>query len=152
MGRLCKLRLSQFGPRPDIRRISDSLAMFQKCPAGRYRPSAFANVFERGSTRETKLAEKIANAVNPWGELISGVFFDVDEGKEVSRDGADDKYTLDITIAPHREPDFESADRTAQAVAQGPSKERPRISSITLQRSGSTANSPSVCQRFLSRC
>ncbi|MCB2018604.1 MAG: hypothetical protein KDF54_14010, partial [Hydrogenophaga sp.] len=68
--------------------------------------------------KETKLAEKIAKAVKPHGELISGVFFDVDEGNEVTRDGADDTYTLDITILHAADPDFEQAEKAANDAAK----------------------------------
>jgi hypothetical protein len=113
-----KLKLNQSLPRSDVRLGSEDYAIFQMWLASRYRRSAFPDEFERRLTRETKLAEKIANAVKPHGELISGVFFDVDEGQEVARDGADDTYTLDITILHTADPDFDAAEKAAQAAAQ----------------------------------
>ena len=86
--------------------------------ASRYRCSAFADEFERRLTKEAKLADKIAKAVKPHGELIAGVFFDVDEGNEVIRNGPDDTYMLDITILHKADPDFEAAEGAAQAAAK----------------------------------
>ena len=79
--------------------------------------SAFADEFERRLTKETKLAEKIAKAVRPHGELITGVFFDVDGGEEVTRRGPEDTYTLEITILHAADPDFDVAAEAAQAAA-----------------------------------
>lgn len=50
--------------------------------------------------------------------MIVGVFFDVDGGQEVKREGADDTYTLDITILHAAEPDFEAAENAAQTAAE----------------------------------
>jgi len=86
--------------------------------ASRYRRSAFPDEFERRLTRETKLYDKIARAVKLHGELISGVFFDVDEGVEVARVGPNDTYTLDITILHRAEPDFDAAMKAADAAAK----------------------------------
>ena len=87
--------------------------------ASRYRRSAFSDEFERRLTsKEFKLHEKIAKAVKPHGELIAGVFFDVDEGAEVARDGPDDTYTLDITILHSADPDFDAAEKAAEAAAK----------------------------------
>jgi hypothetical protein len=113
-----KLELNKFEPRPDVHLTADNRAIFQMWLASRYRRSAFPDEFERRLTKETKLAEKIANAVKPHGELISGVFFDVDEGEDVARDGADDTYTLDITILHTADPDFDAAEKAAQTAAQ----------------------------------
>ena len=113
-----KTALSAFMPRTDVRLSPESNATFQLWLASRYRRSAFPEEFESRLTRETKLAEKIAKAVKPHGELITGVFFDVDEGSEVSRHGPEDTYTLDITILHSAEPDFAAADQAATAVAR----------------------------------
>lgn len=113
-----KVKLNEFAPRTDAHLSSENHAVFQMWLASRYRRSAFPDEFERRLTKETKLAEKIAKAVKPHGELISGVFFDVDEGNEVTRDGADDTYTLDITILHAADPDFEQAEKAANDAAK----------------------------------
>lgn len=114
-----KLALNEFGPRTDTHLTPENHATFQMWLASRYRRSAFPDEFERRLTsREFKLHEKIAKAVKPHGELITGVFFDVDEGIEVTRDGSDDTYTLDITILHAADPDFEAAEKAADTAAQ----------------------------------
>jgi hypothetical protein len=87
--------------------------------ASRYRRSAFPDEFERRLTsKEFKLHEKIAKAVKPHGDLIAGVFFDVDEGAEVTRGGPDDTYTLDIIILHSADPDFDAAEKAAETAAK----------------------------------
>lgn len=112
-----KKTLNQFVPRTDAFLTPENRATFQMWLASRYRRSAFADEFERRLTKETKLAEKIAKAVKPHGELITGVFFDVDGGEEVTRNGPEDTYTLDITILHAADPDFDVAAEAAQAAA-----------------------------------
>ena len=73
--------------------------------------------FERRLSKESNLADKIARAVKPHGALISGVFFDVDQGDEIDRQGPDDTYTLDIIILHSAEPDFAAAETAAQQAA-----------------------------------
>jgi len=91
--------------------------IFQIWLASRYRRSAFSDEFEKRLTKESKLADKIAKTVKPHGDLIAGVFFDVDEGREVQRQGPNDTYTLDITILHAAEPNFEAAENAANSVA-----------------------------------
>lgn len=114
-----KLELNEFIPRPDVHLSHENHAIFQMWLASRYRRSAFPDEFERRLTsKEFKLHEKIAKAVKPHGELIAGVFFDVDEGAEVTRDGPNDTYTLDITILHSADPDFDAAEKAADTAAK----------------------------------
>ena len=114
-----KRALNDFVPRPEAHLSPEDHAIFQIWLASRYRRSAFPNEFERRLTSKAfKLHEKIAKAVKPHGELIAGVFFDVDEGVEVTRDGPDDTYTLDITILHPADPDFDAAEKAADTAAK----------------------------------
>lgn len=115
---IAKIDLLPFMPRTNAHLTPENHATFQMWLANRYRRSAFSDEFERRLTQETKLAEKIAKAIKPHGELIAGVFFDVDGGEEVTRNGAADTYTLDITILHTAEPDFMAADKAATAAAK----------------------------------
>lgn len=115
---LDKCLLNAFKPRTDTTLSPEDHATFQMWLASRYRRSAFPDEFERRLMRETKLHDKIARAVKPHGELISGVFFDVDEGVEVTRVGPNDTYTLDITILHRAEPDFDAAVKAADTAAK----------------------------------
>ncbi len=105
-----------------MRLSAENHSAFQYWLASRYRRSAFPDEFERRLSKESKLAEKIARAVRPHGALISGVFFDVDQGDEIDRQGPDDTYTLDITILHSAEPDFVAAATAAQQAADAISK------------------------------
>ena len=114
-----KRDLISFVPREDTRLSPENHASFQMWLASRYRRSAFPDEFERRLTsKEFKLHEKIAKAVKPHGELIAGVFFDVDEGAEVTRDGPNDTYTLDIIILHSADPDFDAAEKAADTAAK----------------------------------
>lgn len=114
-----KFKLNEFDPRTDARLTPENHAVFQMWLASRYRRSAFPDEFERRLTSKGfKLHEKIAKAVKPHGELITGVFFDVDNGEEATRDGPDDTYTLDITILHAADPDFDAAEKAAIAAAK----------------------------------
>jgi hypothetical protein len=115
---LDKWLLNKFKPRTDATLSSEDHATFQMWLASRYRRSAFPDEFERRLTRETKLHDKIAREVKPHGDLISGVFFDVDEGVEVARVGPNDTYTLDITILHRAEPNFDAAAKAADTAAK----------------------------------
>ena len=115
---IAKTDLLPFLPKTGAHLTPENHATFQMWLASRYRRSAFPDEFERRLTQETKLAEKIAKAVRPHGDLIAGVFFDVDEGEEVTRNGAADTYTLDITILHTAEPDFLAAEKAAATAAK----------------------------------
>ena len=108
-----KACLASFEPCTAARLSPDNYNTFQLWLASRYRRSAFPDEFERRPTKEAKLAEKISNAVKPHGDLISGVFFDVDGGKDVTRNGYDDTYTLGIFILYTAEPDVTAAENAA---------------------------------------
>lgn len=111
-----KLELNKFVPRDDARLTAENYAIFQMWLASRYRRSAFPDEFER-RLKETKLQDKISKAVKPHGDYIAGVFFDVDDGEEIDRQGADDTFTLDITILHSAEADFHAAENAAKIAA-----------------------------------
>lgn len=114
-----KVALNKFAPRTDAYLNSANHAILQMWLASRYRRSAFPDEFEqRLTSKEFKLHEKITKAVKPHGELIVGVFFDVDEGVELTRDGPDDTYTLDIVILHAADIDFDQAEKAAIAAAE----------------------------------
>ena len=104
-------------PRGDLTLSPENATVFQLWLASRYRRSAFPNEFE-DKLKSTKLAEKIAKAVKPHGEDISGVFFDVDAGYEVARPEPEDTYQLDIVILYPAEPTPEKSQKAAEEVQQ----------------------------------
>lgn len=113
-----KWALNEFKPCTNATLSPENQATFQMWLASRYRRSAFPDEFERRLIRETKLHEKIAKAVRSHGELIAGVFFDVDGNVEVTREGPDDTYTLDITILHAADPDFDAAEKAGLEAAR----------------------------------
>ncbi len=115
---VAKTDLVLFLPKADAHLTPENLATFQMWLASRYRRSAFPDEFERRLNQETKLTEKIAKTIRPYGDLIAGVFFDVDAGKEIIREGEADTYTLDITILHTAEPDFTAALSAATEAAK----------------------------------
>lgn len=114
---ISKEMLFKFSPLEDIRLTPERFDVYQHWLASRYRRSAFPDEFERRLKRETRLAEKITKALTPHGENIMGIFFDVDEGKDLKKEGADDTYTLDVYILHSSEPDFAAAKSAAQKAA-----------------------------------
>lgn len=111
---ISKTALLKFAPRADAKLSSSGQATFQRWLTARYRRSAFPDEFERRLVRETKLAERIAKAVKPHGELIVAVLFDVDEGQDNVKDGPDDVYILDINILYSVEGDVDKAEAAAE--------------------------------------
>ena len=51
--------------------------------------------------------------MKPHGDLIAGIFFDVDGGEEVARIGPDETYTLDIIILYTADHDATAAEAAA---------------------------------------
>jgi hypothetical protein len=108
-----KIKLIDFQPKADHSLSVAGKATVQRWLAARYRRSAFPDEFERRLVRETKLAERIAKAVKPHGEMITLVLFDVDEGQENLRTGSEDVYLLDIILLHAVAPDFDKAEEAA---------------------------------------
>ena len=109
--------LAPFSPREDVVLTPESHAIFQIWLASRYRRAAFPDEFNRRIKDVSKLAEKITKEVKKHGDLIAGVFFDVDGGEDIARNGPDDTYTLDIIILHAAEPDPIAAEDAATGAA-----------------------------------
>lgn len=72
-------------------------SILQHWLAVRYRRAAFPEAFNQRLSN-TSLNETLAKILEPSGEYIRAIFFNVDEGDEVKREGPDDTYTLDIYL------------------------------------------------------
>ena len=107
-----KENLVGFAPITDRTLSPSERTTLQLWLASRYRRSAFPDEFERRLT-ENKLDKKISKAMELHGSTISAVFFDVDEGQDLSHSGEDDVYLLDIYLLHPDEPDFQAAEATA---------------------------------------
>jgi len=116
---ILKESLLSFKPNNCVKLSSQSLTIFQQWLASRYRRSAFPDEFERRLVYETKLAEKISKAIKSHGELITAVFFDVDEGMDLIHKDSDDLYLLDIYLLHATEPDLNTAEAAANKAKEG---------------------------------
>jgi hypothetical protein len=96
----------------------ESLLTLQHWLAARYHRAAFADEFEnRLKAKPSKLDRKIAQALNHAGQHVLAVFFDVDDGEEVERDGPDDLYRLRVTVLYDSTEDEPNAYKVAQEAA-----------------------------------
>ena len=92
-------------------------SIFQRWLAARYRRSSFPDEFDR-RLRITKVAERLAQAFKDSGNHIPAVFFDVDQGMEISREGSRDLYELSILVLYKTDDDPETAEAAARATAK----------------------------------
>ena len=116
--RIKKEILSDHLPCAENRLTPENYSIYQYWLASRYRRSAFPDEFERRLKYETRLDKKIVKALEPHGSDIAGIFFDVDDGEDVKREGSDDTYTLDIYILHSAEPNFMAAEAAAMKAAE----------------------------------
>lgn len=108
----------QSTPRADMVLSPESLVTLQHWLASRYYRSAFPDEFEnRLKAKSIKLDRKIAKALDDAGQHVLAVFFDVDDGKEVKREGPADPYQLRVTVLYDSTKDEPKAYEAAQAAA-----------------------------------
>lgn len=110
-------------PRAEWSLQAEDLITFQKWLAARYRRAAFADEFEsRLKAKPARIDKKIAKILAVSSEHVLAVLFDVDEGREVSRNGPDDIYDLSITLlydSSKNEPiAFQAAQDSADAIEE----------------------------------
>jgi hypothetical protein len=96
----------------------ESLVTLQHWLAARYHRAAFADEFEnRLKAKPAKLDRKIAKALDNAAQHVLAVFFDVDDGEEVKRNGPDDVYRLRVTVLYDSAKDEPKAYKAAQGAA-----------------------------------
>lgn len=83
--------------------------------AARYRRSAFPDEFDKRLS-DTGLRDRLGKILKPSGQHIVAIFFDVDEGEERTRDGADDAYSLAIYLLYSTATDPIAAEKVATEV------------------------------------
>ena len=86
--------------------------------AARYRRAAFPDEFDRRLKDETRLVDPLSKALRDTGQFIPAIFFDLDEGRELQREGADDLYELVIILLYATDVDPAAAEAAA-LVAKG---------------------------------
>lgn len=110
-----KSDLAPFDPRADVHLDAQGLSILQRWLAARYRRAAFPDEFER-RLKEAKLPRRIEKALNAAGKHVIAVFFDVDGGEDLQRNGPNDFYRLGIYLlydTTQNEPEAETATRSA---------------------------------------
>lgn len=112
-----KTKLILFKPRMDALLDAENRSILQMWLASRYRRSAFPDEFEQ-RLKDARLDAKISRTLKPYGESITGIFFDVDGGEEIQRNGADDTYRLDIYVLYGDAPDPDAAAVVANQIAE----------------------------------
>lgn len=114
--------LAAFVPRDEIRMSPRERRTLQLWLASRYHRSAFPDEFDRRLGDETGVKERLAKAFKESGTYISAMFFDIDEGLEISRTSAADTYSLYITLMYNTAIDpgeaFDAAQKTADRIEE----------------------------------
>ncbi len=104
---------------PDRFRLSAAqVNTLQHWLAARYRRAAFPDEFDRRLNSETKLRDDLARILKPLGNEIVSIFFDVNEGKEVTHSGADEPYALGIYLLYRTDTDPGASEAAAVAAAK----------------------------------
>lgn len=95
---------------------SAHLVTLQHWLAARYRRSAFPDEFDR-RLKDSGIATRLSKILEPSGDRILAVFFDVDEGTIRQHDGEDDPFMLSIDLVYTTAADPQAAEAAAQKVA-----------------------------------
>jgi hypothetical protein len=107
-----KLPLSEYTPLTATRLTAIELRILQRWLAARYRRSAFPDEFDRRLVA-TGIHDRISKILKTSGDLIAAIYFDVDEGKDISRSDSGDVYTLSIYLLFSTEIDPNAAEAIA---------------------------------------
>jgi hypothetical protein len=116
-----KGKFSAYKPVDAIRLSAPERIILQRWLAARYRRSAFPDEFDTRLER-TGLRDRLGKILKPSGALIAAIYFDVDQGEEVSRVRSDDPYTLAIYLLFSTEVDPDAAEHAAEAAKLAISK------------------------------
>ena len=109
---IAKQQLGDYEPVENVGVTIRELTILQRWLAARYRRAAFPDEFDR-RLGATGLRDQLNKILKSHGALISALYFDVDEGRDVCRSGGDEPYTLAIYIL--FDGDSEAAERAANS-------------------------------------
>lgn len=107
--------LAAFSPDSGLRLEPNERSILQRWLSLRYRRAAFPDEFDR-RMRQSGVSERITRVLKRNGKNLRAIFFDVDEGREIARSGADDVYELSIYLLYDTQVDSDAADREANEV------------------------------------
>jgi hypothetical protein len=94
---IAKDLLVGYDPVPTLRLTSAEHAILQRWLAARYRRPAFSDEFD-ARLKRTGLLDEFRKIMKSSGAFIAAIFFDLDQGEEISRSGPDDLYALAIYL------------------------------------------------------
>lgn len=90
--------------------------VLQRWLASRYRRAAFPDEFDR-RLKAAKVDRKISRILEPLGKDILAIFFDVDQGNDVTHEDEKDPYRLDIYLVYDTSQDPLAAEKSAKKAA-----------------------------------
>ena len=108
-----KDQLAEYEPVETVKLTSIERTILQRWLAARYRRAAFPDEFDRRLER-TGIRDRLGRILKSAGTLIAAIYFDVDQGEDVSRAEAGDPYTLAIYLLFSTETDPEAAEQAAE--------------------------------------
>jgi len=111
-----KTALAQFDPHPDFAPTEKALAILRGWLSARYNRGAFPDTFV-DRMKATKFDAKLAKLLEPCGDQISHVFFDVEQGALIEK-AEGDPYDLSIVLVYTPGEDAEKAEELADALTE----------------------------------
>lgn len=112
-----KVNLAEHAPSATIVIDAASRNTLQYWLAARYRRSAFPDEFDNYLDKKG-IARRLAKILEPLGNHIVALFFDVDEGTERAHESADDPFTLSIDLLYSTDNDPAAAEAAAIKAAE----------------------------------
>lgn len=109
--RVLKNALADEIPNSEFELDPGNRSILQRWLAARYRRSAFPDEFDR--RLNSGAIDRLNKILKPAGQHIRAIFFDVDQGEEVQRNGPDDTYTLSIVLLHTSQPDGDESEAVA---------------------------------------
>jgi len=110
-----KERLANYSPNASVILQPKNRSVLQQWLAARYQRTGFPEEFER-RLRGASLDRRIAKIIEPHGEHLVAILFDVDEGELVER-RANDPYILSIYVLYYTGEDPGAAEKSATRAA-----------------------------------
>lgn len=110
--------LAEHVPCENHRLATRERRLMQRWLAARYLRTAFPDEFDRRLHKCTGVAERLGKAFKETGKFVVAVFFDVDAGQELVRQGEDDPYELHVTLLYSTSEDPDAAQAAATSAAQ----------------------------------
>jgi hypothetical protein len=112
---ISKETLADHAPNGDALLDGKTKAILRKWLGSRYNRGSFADEFVERLGKH--IGNRITKVVKPAGNHIIAVFFDVDEGEEKDRNGADDVYGLYIYLLYNTQDDEAAARKAVEKAA-----------------------------------